>query len=296
MAGAAFVPDIVSKVTKEAVPEGDEPNDTYTWLPAFGMYLVEDGHFSIAHGRMDDGLIVQVVPRNIDLGYSLVGEKFIDSLTRRRTLDELIGETNAADFAASASSSTGYAMTRVDEKTTLTFTQKTGGKSVNLIVKRREMGSVWTYRVGPAFAPIAQAVVDTDGATAIRTAFMKELYKKAPDDRAVTVEVTAKGLKLANGKAAAMPFDGMATGASKVRVMLVDIRHALECLFDLPVVSDMTWKVDPKGLLLIEAATDLATYRVYVQTLEENRDTAIRARALRERAESLPKAEAAQAA
>jgi len=47
--------------------------------------------------------------------------------------------------------------------------------------------------------------------------------------------------------------------------------------------------------LLVEAVTDAATYRVFLQTLEPNREQPTRSRALRERVESLPAVEAVPA-
>ena len=77
--------------------------------------------------------------------------------------------------------------------------------------------------------------------------------------------------------------------------MSEDLRRAMVGLLGLPRRSGLAWHLDTNGMLLIEAATDLATYRVFVQTLEPNREQPTRCRALRERVESLPAVEAVPA-
>jgi hypothetical protein len=74
--------------------------------------------------------------------------------------------------------------------------------------------------------------------------------------------------------------------------MLHDLRQAMVGLLGLSRQGGLTWRADPNGLLLIEAATDVATYRVFIQTLEPNRDQPTRSRTLRERVESLSQLEA----
>ena len=78
--------------------------------------------------------------------------------------------------------------------------------------------------------------------------------------------------------------------------MLADFRRALVGLLDLPLVTGLAWHIAPEGVVVIEASTEVATYKVFVQTLEGNRDQPTRSRALRERVVSLPKPEARAAA
>lgn len=293
LAGAAFVPDMLSNVTREEVPEGDEPNESYTLLPANAIYLVEGDHISIAHARREDGLIVQVEPGDYRPDYMGKSDLFIDNLTRRRLGSALTGEKDAEAFARSAHEGEAVIAQRRGKTTTLSFTHKDTGETVNLIVKPRNIGSVWTYRVSPAFAPVAQAVLGADAVAQVERAFLRELVKKAPKDRVARVEVTSEGVKLANGKAAAMPFEAVSTGTAKLAVMADDMRRALVGIYGLARESGLTFKLDPKGLLCIEATTALATYRVHVQAIEPERDEPTRCRALREKVESLPKTEAA---
>ena len=74
--------------------------------------------------------------------------------------------------------------------------------------------------------------------------------------------------------------------------MADDLRKALVSLCGLKRVGGMTFRLDPKGLLSIEATTVLARYRVYIQSIEPARDEPTRSRALRQRVESLPEPEA----
>jgi hypothetical protein len=112
---------------------------------------------------------------------------------------------------------------------------------------------------------------------------------KQQKDRPVTVTVGAKGIGLANGKAPAAQFDAEVQGTAKAQVMLADLRRAMVGLMGLPMTGGLRWELDPKGLLLIEAQTEEAAVRVFIQTLEPNRDQPTRSRALRERVVSLPK-------
>lgn len=292
LAGTAFVPDMLSNVTREEVPEGDEPNESYTLLPANAVYLVDGDHISIAHARREDGLIVQVEPKDYRPDYMGKADLFFDNLTRRRLGNALTGEKDAGAFARSAHEGEAAVAQRRGKTTTLTFTRKDTGESVNLIVKPRKMGSIWTYRVSAAFTPVAQATLGSDAVAEVERTFLRELVKKAPKDRVARIEVTEKGIKFANGKAAAMPFEATSTGTAKLAVMADDLRRALVGLYGLPREGDVTFRLDPHGLLSIEATTTLATYRVHVQTIEAERDEPTRCRALREKVESLPKSEA----
>lgn len=294
LAGAAFVPDEMSDIPIEDVPEGDVANDSYDMLPAYGMYLVERDRFSIAHARRDDGLILEIIP-SVDLGYTMKGECFIDNFTRRRLSERLVGEADAAQFGLNPVEGVAAPVTIAGQTKTVTFTSKADGKPVNLIIKPRQMGTVWTYRASSAFAPIASATMSPEAVTAFDGSFMKVLLRQQKD-RAVTVTVGSKGISLANGKAAAALFEAKTQGAAKVQVMLDDLRRAMVGLLALPMTAGLTWRLDPNGLLLIEAATEVATYRVFVQTLEPSREQPTRSRALRERVRSLPKSDAPAAA
>lgn len=217
LAGAALVPDEYSDLTVEQLAAGDVPNDTYDKLPANGMYLVERGLISIAHARRDDGLIVEVEPLRVDLGFSLLGDKYLDNLTRRRLAEKLIGETSAEHFAASAIDGVAAKISGSGAKRTLTFTNKATGEKVNLIVKPREMGSVWTYRVSSSFAPKAEANMDEASRVEFDKTFLKALLKKQPE-RAVTVAIDAGGMSFANGKAAPLSCTGEATGSATAQM------------------------------------------------------------------------------
>ena len=294
LAGTAFVPDEMSSVTVEDVPEGDVANDTYTMLPANGIYLIERGHVSIAHARRDDGLIVEVEPKDVDPGYALNSDSYFDSLTRRRLSNALLGEADAAQFAASAVEGVAAKISGSGKNRTLIFTHKGTGAKVNLIVKPREMGSIWTYRVSSTFAPVAQAIMD-DAATAdFDATFVKALLKKQPE-RVVIVAIEGGGIGFTNGKAAPLTCSAATTGAANVQVMLSDLRRATVGLLALPITGGLTWKLDPAGLLMVEASTDVARIRVFIQTLEANREQPTRERKLRERVESLPKLETSNA-
>ncbi|MBV2146679.1 hypothetical protein KRZ98_00030 [Sphingobium sp. AS12] len=290
MTGAAFVPDELSDIPIDDVPEGDVANDSYDMLPAYAMYLVESDRFSIAHARRDDGLILEVVP-SIDPGYSMKGECFIDNLTRRRLADRLLGEADAAQFGLAPVDGSAAPLTIAGQTKTLTFTGKADGKAINLIIKPRRMGGIWTYRAAPAFSPVASAIMSPETVTAFDDAFMKVLLKKQKD-RPVAVTIGRGRISVANDKAAAAPFDAEVQGSAKVQVMLYDLRRAMVGLLGLSRQGGLTWRADPNGLLLIEAATDVATYRAFIQTLEPNRDQPTRSRTLRERVESLPQPEA----
>lgn len=290
MTGAAFVPDELSDIPIDDVPEGDVANDSYDMLPAYAMYLVERDRFSIAHARRDDGLILEVVP-SIDPGYSMKGECFIDNLTRRRLAERLLGEANAAQFGLAPVDGFAAPLTIAGQTKKLTFTGKADGKAVNLIIKPRRMGAIWTYRVAPAFLPVASAMMSPETVTGFDDAFMKVLLKKQKD-RPVAVTIGRGRISFANDKAAAAPFDAEVQGSTKVQVMLYDLRRAMVGLLGLSRQGGLMWRADPNGLLLIEAATDVATYRAFIQTLEPNRDQPTRSRTLRERVESLPQPEA----
>ncbi len=292
LAGGAFVPDMLSNVTREEVPEGDEPNESYTLLPANAIYLVDGDHISIAHARREDGLIVQVQPRDYRPDYMGKADLFFDNLTRRRLGNALTGEMDAEAYARSAHEGEAVVAQRRGKTTTLTFTHKDTGETVNLIVKPRNMGSIWTYRVSGAFAPVAHAVLDPESAAEVERTFLRELVKKAPKDRVARIEVTSEGIRLANGKAAAMRFEAASTGTAKLGVMADDLRRALVGLYGLTREGGLTFKLDPNGLFCIEATTAFATYRVHVQAIEPERDEPTRCRTLREKVESLPKTEA----
>lgn len=294
LAGAAFVPDMLSNVTREEVPEGDEPNETYTFLPANAIYLIEGDHISIAHARREDGLIAQVVPGDYQPDYLGKAGLFLDNLTRRRLGNALTGEKDAEAFARSAHEGEAALSQRRGKTTTLTFTNKDTAESVNLIAKPRHMGSNWTYRVSATFDPVARATLDYDRAAELERSFLSLLVKKTPTDRVVRVEVTNKGIRLANGNAAATLFEANASGAAKLAVMADDLRRALVGLCSLKREGGLTFKLDPNGLLCVEATTALATYRVFVQAIEPERDEPTRCRALREKVESLPQAAAPQ--
>lgn len=293
MAGAAFVPDELSNVPIEEVPEGDVPNQSYDMLPAYAMYLVERDRFSIAHARRDDGLILEVVP-SIDVGYSMKGDCFIDNLTRRRLAERLLGEANAAQFGSAPVDGFAAPLKIAGQTKTLTFTGKTDGKAVNLIIKPRRIGAIWTFRVARAFSPVSSAMMSPATVLAFDDAFMKVLLKKQKD-RPVTVTIGRGKISLANDRAAALPFEAVVQGSAKVQVMLYDLRRAMVGLLGLSRQGGLTWSVDPNGLLMVEAATDLATYRAFIQTLEPNRDQPTRSRTLRERVESLPQPDASPA-
>ncbi|MBA4781335.1 hypothetical protein [Blastomonas sp.] len=293
MTGAVIVPDEMSDIPIEDVPEGDVANDSYDMLPAFAMYLVERNRFSIAHARRDDGLVLEVVP-SIDLGYSMNGECFIDNLTRRRLAERLLGEADAAQFGLAPTDGCAGLLNIAGQTKILTFTNNADGKTVNLIVKPRRMGAIWTYRVHPVFAPVASATMSVEAVTAFDDAYMKVLTKNQKD-RPVSVTIGRGRISFANDKAAAAPFDAEVQGSAKVQVMLHDLRRAMVGLLGLSPQGGLTWRADASGLLLIEAATDVATYRVFIQTLEPNRDQPTRSRAMRERVESLPQPEAPSA-
>lgn len=287
LTGAALVPDEMSNIPLEDVPAGDMANSSYDMFPANAMYLVERDRFSIAHARRDDGLIAEIKP-NVDLGYSMGGECFIDNLTRRRLAERLVGEADAAQFGLTPVEGVAAPVRITGQTKTLTFTSKALAKPINLIIKPREMGSIFTYRVSPEFAPKAWAVMPAEGVAAFDRSFMTVLLKQQKD-RPVTVTVGAKGIGLANGKAPAAQFDAEVQGTATVQVMLEDLRRAMVGLMGLPITGGLRWELDPKGLLLIEAQTEEADVRVFIQTLEPNRDQPTRSRALRERVVSLPK-------
>lgn len=291
LAGAALVPDEMSDIPIEEVPEGDMANDSYAMLPASAMYLVERDRISVAHARRDDGPILEIVP-TIDLGFSMKGECFIDNLTRRRVSERLLGEADAARFGLEPVDGMAADLAITGQTKTLSFTDGADNKPVNLIIKPRHIGSIWTYRVSRAFAASASAAMGDDVVSAFDATFMPVLLKKQKD-RPVTITVGRKGFSLANDKAAAAPFDAVVKGEAKVQVMLHDLRRAMVGLLGLPRRDGLTWHLDPNGLLLIETTTDEATYRVFVQTLETNREQPTRSRALRERVESLPVVKAA---
>lgn len=294
LAGAALVPDEDSDLTVEQVAAGDVANGTYDKLPANGMYLVERGLISIAHARRDDGLIVEVEPLGVDPGFSLLGDKYLDNLTRRRLAEKLIGETSAEQFAASAIDGVAAKISGSGAKRTLTFTNKATGEKVNLIVKPREMGSIWTYRVSSSFAPKAEANMDEASRVEFDKTFLKALLKKQPE-RAVTLAIDAGAMSFANGKAAPLSCTAEATGTATAQILSSDLKRALIGLFGLPITGGLTWKLDPNGLLAVEASSDVARFRVFIQILEANREQPTRERKLRERVESLPKASATDA-
>ena len=285
--GTAFVPDEMSNIPIEDVPEGDIANDSYDMLPASAMYLVERDRFSIAHARRDDGLILEIIP-SIDLGYTMKGDCFIDNLTRRRLSAALVGEADAAQFGLNPVKGVAAQVTIVGQTKTVAFTRKADGKQVNLIIKPRHMGSVWTDRVSHAFAPSASAIMSSEAVAEFDGTFMKVLLRQQKD-RPVTISAGAKGVSFANGKAHAATFPADTQGTSKVQVMLGDLRRAMVGLLALPMTGGLTWSLDPKGLLLVQTQMQDATVRVFIQTLEPNREQPIRSRALRERVESLPK-------
>nr|WP_295108396.1 hypothetical protein [uncultured Caulobacter sp.] len=295
LAGVSLVTDEDdSGLTVEKVPEGDVPNDTYDKLPANGVYLVERGHISIAHARRDDGLIVQVEPLGVDPGYALADDKYLDNLTRRRLGKALIGEANAAQFAASAVDGVAAKISGSGASLKLTFTNKATGEKVNLIIKPREMGSIWTYRVSPSFSPAGQAVMDEAATVEFDKTFLKALLKKQVE-RVVTVAIGEAGMRFANGKAAPLTCAAVTNGAATAQVLSSDLKRALVGLLGLPITGGLVWKLDPNGLLAVEASSDVARFRVFIQTLEANREQPTRERKLRERVESLPRASATDA-
>lgn len=292
IAGEWFVPDETSNVPTVDVPEGDVANSSYPMLPSNGIYLVAHEQISVAHARRDDGLIVQIVPREeIALGFPLTGDCFIDNLTRHRVLKELRGQSDADQFAKNASDGVAAPVTIKGKVTTLAFTTKGQKKPVNLIVKPRDIGSIWTYRVKESFAPVAKAIMSAEQTDDFKARFMP-LASKKQKDRQVKIAIAKGEMRLAVDKAAHVPIAAATEGATKAEVMLSDFQRALVGLFDLPLVTGLTWHLDPNGLLMVEASTEVATYRVFMQTLEDNRGQLTPSRALRERVESLPKPDA----
>ncbi len=290
LAGTILVPDEMSDIPVEDVPEGDIANDSYDMRPASAMYLVERDRFSIAHARRDDGLIVEVVPA-IDLGYSMKGDCFVDNLTRRRVGERLLGEADAARFGLEPVDGMAARLTIAGQTKTLTFAEEAGDKPVNLIIKPRRIRSIWTYRVNSAFAAAASATMMPEAVADFDATFIPVLLKKQKN-RPVTIAVGRKGIGFANDKAPQAWFGAEAQSSATVQVMLDDLRRAMVGLMGLPRQGGVNWHLDPNGLLRIEAATEVATYCVFVQTLEPNREQPTRSRALRERVETLPAVEA----
>lgn len=295
IAGEGFVPDEMSNIPIEDVPEGDEANSTYEMLPANGVYLVERGVISIAYGRRDDGLIVEITPRaDLELGFSLTGECFIDNLTRRRLTKRLRGQTDADLFARTASDGVAAPVTIKGKSKTLAFLAEGEKKPVNLIVKPREIGTIWTYRSILVPSEAIKADMIGDQVKAFTAGFMQLVVKKQKD-RPVKLAIAKGKISFAIDKAAAVDFAATTQGAAKTEVMLSDFRRALVALLELPLVTGLAWHIAPEGMVMIEGSTDLATYKVSVQALEGNREQATRSRALRERVESLPKTDASVA-
>ena len=296
IAGEGFVPDEMSNLPIEDVPEGDEANASYDMLPANGVYLVERGVISIAHGRRDDGLIVEITPHaDVELGFSLTGECFIDTLTRRRVTNRLRGQADANLFARTASDGVTAPVTIKGKSKTLAFIAEGEKKPVNLIVKAREIGTIWTHRSTLIPSEAIKADMIGDQVEAFTAKFMQLVVKKQKD-RPVKLAIAEGKMSFAIDKAATVDVAATTQGAAKAEVMLTDFRRVLVGLLELPLVTGLAWHIAPEGVVMIEASTDVATYKVFVQTLEGNREQPTRSRALRERVVSLPKPEAQAAA
>jgi hypothetical protein len=69
--------------------------------------------------------------------------------------------------------------------------------------------------------------------------------------------------------------------------MQSELLATLPTLLGLQRESDLIWRLDPEGLLMVEVATQVASVRVYLQTLEKGRDTA--SRKLLERVKAPPR-------
>ena len=212
--GERFVPDEMSDIPTEDVPEGDEANASYDMLPANGVYLVERGVISIAHSRRDDGLIVEIAPRvDIELGFSLTGECFIDNLTRRRLASRLRGQADADAFARSASDGVAAPVTIRGKSKTLAFIAEGEKKPVNLILKPREIGTIWTYRSTLIPSEAIKADMSGDQVKAFTADFM-QLAAKKQKDRPVKLAIAKGKMSFAIDKAAAVDVAATPEGAA----------------------------------------------------------------------------------
>lgn len=270
--GETIIPDSMSDQPRNAIAADDEVNSSTSMLPSNAMFLIRGGKFSVASARDKDTLVLEVEPGD-DVAKSanlpLDRDGFINNRSRRVTSARLIAPKTCVGFIPSKDGKTATKVTSEDGKTTVSFKHKETRLNSNLVIAPCEsMGSVWTYAVSRKFSGAVFCRV-TGQIDALEKQTLAEIHK-SKRNLPVTITVGEHGISFANGKATVGTFAGHSAGSASVKVDRGDFLRAVSGLLATVDVTDLAWGLDPEGLLAIEARTEAATYRVFVQTLRED--------------------------
>jgi hypothetical protein len=283
--GSAIIPDGVSDEPVTPLAVDDEVNSSTDLLPSNATYLFTNGYFSVASARAHDTRIVELVPRErVDLGLSAGTDRFMDKKTRS-SMQERLAQPGICE---GYSGDNGILVVTEKARVRVKFThadRKLNGQLA--FPPLTEFRTNWTSRVSNDFSPTASATMDAVSVAAFEREFLGMLASKRKDDRAVTISVTANSVGFKRDKAKTANFAASVEGTAEARVMQSELLAALPTLLGLQRESDLIWRLDPEGLLMVEVATRVASVRVYLQTLEKGRDTA--SRKLLERVKALPR-------
>lgn len=269
LTSARIVPDAMSKLPKKKSRPGEKVTANTEMLPANQIIRVKDGKFSVAGSRVEDTVVVEVLPNDEALARSLAGEGFIDTITRKNMLARLEPTTSAAGI-------TGVVISDVETKSgaevRVSFERGENNPDGQLLVKGiNRMGGLYTWGVKD-FTASASATMDEAARTAFNDNFLAAVLKSR-EDHAITVGIDAKGVSFKLGSASTARIKGQnLEGSETVRVKKVDFVRAVDGLLALPLEGDLVWSIDTRGLLCIEASTASATYKVYVQILRKETD------------------------
>lgn len=261
MAGASIVPDQVSDVPKTPLKPGEKASETTVMLPANAITLVRDGVFSIALSRKADTVVLEVEPGE-DLSKWFSGERFIDTRTRNTMLPRLTESRLAAGYI-------GEDKVSISDTGRIRFEHKDKKLSGQLLSKPlSDMGSLYTHRVH-GFKAVAECEMDKKEQEAFVTRFLAGVVKKR-DDHPITVAVKDGAITFQHGKAKPVSIASTTvTGEASVRVKQGDFKRVMTGLLDLPLSQGIAFYLDPMGMLRIDAMTDAADFRAYIQTLRE---------------------------
>ncbi|GGD86884.1 hypothetical protein GCM10011515_02960 [Tsuneonella deserti] len=277
--GMAIVPDATSDEPISALEPDDEPNEATPMLPANAIYLWDGSGFSVASARSRDTRIVEVVPlHGVDLGLSHGTVRFIDKRTRNTMAARLIQPTICAGYGGEKGISVEDRNGRARVKFAHTDRELSGHLALPTLAEFR---TNWTSRVSTHFAPHAEAIMDEAAVIEFTSTFLAMLAGKHKSDAEIAITISDGKIAFKRDKAKSTPFAAEAAGSATARVMQSDLLAVVPSLLALERTGNLSWELDPKGLLMVEVSTDAAIIRAYVQTLEEGRDT--RSRSLLDR-------------
>jgi hypothetical protein len=268
--GERIIPDAISDVPVSPVAADDAVNETTPMLESHAMFLVRDGMFSVASGRNHDTLVVEASPLNPGaLGLNLHTDGFLNNRSRRVMNSRLTEPRTCRGFIPKKQGDQATRVTMEGGKATVEFKHRDRKLNGRLIVTpRSEMKSAWTYCID-GFKPKAQHALGEQAVADLKAGFLAKAAKKPLP---ITVAFTDAGVSFKHGKADPLTYPADVTGSvsDSVTVDHGDFMRAMAGLLDAPLVGGLIWKVDPRGLLMVEGTTEHATFRVYLQTLRSD--------------------------